>query len=206
MDRRRALPRKFALGIFAIAALGALATSSLACGSSVAYDYKREPDPRRHEYVIGPLDRLSVAVWKNQELSGEVPVRPDGIITLPLIGAVNAAGRTPTDLQGEIAKRYGEFLRAEEIVVSVGIVAVNSYSFTVTGNVEHAGVFTSANYLTAIDALAMAGGPNRFAGDRVYIVRGSPSRRIPIDIGRATSGDHPEENLVVLRGDILLVP
>ncbi len=191
--------------VWAFAAV-VMAALSFGCGSAVTYDYKREPDPRRAEYVIGPLDRISVVVWKNQELSGEFPVRPDGIITMPLIGAVNAAYRTPTEVQQEIARRYGEFLRAEEIVVSVGIVAVNSYSFTVTGNVEHAGVFTSPGYLTAIDALAMAGGPNRFAGDRFYIVRGSPSRRIPIDLGRATSGNHPEENLVVLRGDIILVP
>lgn len=182
--------------------LGVLA----ACSSSINYEYSREPDPRRAEYVIGPLDRLSVVMWKNQELSGETTVRPDGIISLPLIGAVSAAGRTPTELEKEIAKRYGEFLRAEELTVAVNIVAVNSYSFTVTGNVEHAGVFNSPGYLTAIDALAMAGGPNRFAGDRVYIVRGRPSRRIPIDIRRATSGDHPEENLVIVRGDILVVP
>lgn len=201
----RALPRKLSLVFFAVLVL-AVTSGALGCGGSFNYDYKREPDPRRSEYVIGALDHLSIVVWKNQELSGEVHVRPDGIINLPLIGAVNAAGRTPTDLQGEIARRYGEFLRAEEIVVSVGIVAVNSYSFSVTGNVEHAGVFTSRSYLTAVDALAMAGGPNRFAGDVLYIVRGPPSRRIPIDLRRATSGDHPEENLVVLRGDILVVP
>jgi polysaccharide biosynthesis/export protein len=197
MKRSRAFA--YALGA---ALLGLLA----ACSSPVSYAYNREPDPRQSEYVIGPLDRLSVVVWKNQELSGETTVRPDGIMSLPLIGAVNAAGRTPTQLEKEIAKRYGEFLRAEEIVVAVGVVAVNSYSFSVTGNVEHAGVFNSPGYLTAIDALAMAGGPNRFAGDRLYIVRGRPSRRIPIDIRRATSGDHPEENLVIVRGDIIVVP
>lgn len=201
-----ALSRKLVSRVSRVVALVSLLALSPGCGGSFNYDYKKEPDPRRNEYVIGPLDHLSIVVWKNQELSGEVHVRPDGIMNLPLIGAVNAAGRTPTNLQGEIAKRYGEFLRAEEIVVSVGIVAVNSYSFTVTGNVEHAGVFSSHSYLTAVDALAMAGGPNRFAGDVVYIVRGPPPRRIPIDLRRATSGDHPEENVVVLRGDILVVP
>lgn len=191
---------------FAFAAAFLLLAVLPACGSTPSYAYKSEPDPRQSEYIIGPLDRLSVVVWKNQELSGETTVRPDGIISLPLIGAVNAGGRTPTQLEKEVAKRYGEYLRAEEIVVAVGVVAVNSYSFTVTGNVEHSGVFNSPGYLTTIDALAMAGGPNRFAGDRVYIVRGRPSRRIPIDIGRASSGDHPEENLVIVRGDILVVP
>jgi polysaccharide biosynthesis/export protein len=203
MDLRRAPSRNLALVL--LTAL-VLASSSLACATSATWDYKHEPDPRRSEYVIGPLDQLSIVVWKNQELSGEVPVRPDGIVTLPLIGAVNAAGRTPSDLQLELARRFGEFLRAEEVVVAVGIVAVNSYSFTVTGNVEHSGVFNSRSYLTAVDALAMAGGPNRFAGDMLYILRGPPSRRIPVDLRRATSGAHPEENLVVLRGDIIVVP
>lgn len=184
-------------------ACGAL---TVGCGGSQYYDYKREPDPRTSEYLIGPLDQLGIVVWKNQELSAEVTVRPDGIITLPLIGAVKAAGRTPSDLQRELAKRYADYVRAEEVVVAVGVTAVNSYSFTVSGNVEHSGVYTSRAYVTAMDALAMAGGPNRFASDEIYLVRGTPARRIPIDIRRATSGAHPEENLVLIRGDLVVVP
>jgi polysaccharide export outer membrane protein len=176
------------------------------CGGAQSYDYKREPDPRASEYLIGPLDQLAIVVWKNQELSAEVTVRPDGILTLPLIGPVKAAGRTPSDLQRELAKRYADYVRAEEVVVSVGVTAVNSYQFTVSGNVEHSGVYTSRAYVTTVDAVAMAGGPNRFASDEIYVVRGTPSRRIPIDLRRAMSGEHPEENLVVIRGDLIVVP
>lgn len=192
----------------ALLLLGVLAAPGmLGCsGAATGYDYRREPDPRRSEYVVGPLDQLSIVVWRNQELSAEVTVRPDGIITLPLIGAVNAAGRTPSDLQKELAKRYGEFVRAEEVAVAVGVTQVNSYSFTVSGNVEHSGIYNSRTYVTALDALAMAGGPNRFASDAIYILRGTPARRIPIDLRRVTSGDHPEENLVLLRGDLIVVP
>lgn len=171
-----------------------------------SYDYRREPDPRASEYLIGPLDQLSIVVWKNPELSAEVSVRPDGIVTLPLIGAVKASGRTPSDLQKELAKRYSDFVRAEEVVVAVGVTAVNSYQFTVSGNVEHSGVFSSRSYVTAVDALAMAGGPNRFASDEFYVIRGTPVRRIPIDLRRATSGAHPEENVVLIRGDLIVVP
>lgn len=179
---------------------------ALGCGSSPTYEYAREPDPRASEYLIGPLDTLSIVVWKNQELSSEVAVRPDGIITLPLIGAVKAAGRTPSDLQRELAKRYTDYVRAEELVVSVGVTAVNSYSFTVSGNVEHPGVYSSRAYVTAVDAIAMAGGTNRFASDEIYVIRGTPARRIPIDLRRATSGAHPQENLVIIRGDLVVVP
>ena len=176
------------------------------CGArSSNYDYKHEPDPRGSEYQVGPLDTLTVSVWKNKEMSADVTVRPDGIVTLPLIGDVRAAGRTPSDLQKEIAKRYTDYVRAEEVVVSVGVLAVNSYSFTVTGNVEKAGLYNAKNYVTAVDAVSMAGGPNRFAGDSIYVLRGSPTRRIPIDLRRATSGEHPEENIVLLRGDLIVV-
>ena len=66
--------------------------------------------------------------------------------------------------------------------------------------------FGKRAYVTAVDAITMAGGQNRFAGDEVYVLRGSPQRKIPIDLKRATSGSHPEENLVVIRGDLIVVP
>jgi polysaccharide export outer membrane protein len=184
-----------------------LAMSASACGPSIPpYDYRTEPDPRTTEFTIGPLDQLSVGIWKNKELSAEVAVRPDGIITLPLIGDVQVASRTPSDVQKEIARRYSDFIRNEEIVVSVVVTAVNSYHFTVSGNVEHGGVFVSKSYVTAVEAIAMAGGPNRFAGSSMYIVRGTPVRRIPIDLTHTLAGERPEQNLYVMRGDVIVVP
>jgi polysaccharide export outer membrane protein len=182
------------------------ATLTLGCAATSTYDYRREPDPRTSEYVIGPYDELSIVVWKNQELSADVTVRPDGIVTLPLIGAIRAAGRAPSDLQRELDHRYADYVRAEASAISVAVTTVNSYQFTVSGNVEHAGVYNAKVYLTALDALAMAGGPNRFASDSFYIVRGMPARRIPIDLRRAISGEHPEENIAILRGDLIVVP
>lgn len=177
------------------------------CGaSSPPYNYKVEPDPRTSEFQIGPLDQLSVVVWKNRDLSADVTVRPDGVVTLPLIGDVHAAGRTPTELQKEIAKRLTDFIRDEELVISVGVTTVNSYQFTVMGAVERAGMYSASRYVTAVEAVAMAGGPNRFAGNEVYILRGKPPRRIPIDLRRATSSEHADENLVLLRGDVVIVP
>jgi polysaccharide export outer membrane protein len=174
--------------------------------SSPPYDYKLEPDPRGQEFQIGPLDQLSVVVWRNKELSAEVTVRPDGVVTLPLIGDVKATGRTPSELRKEITTRLADYVRDEQIVVSVGVSAVNSYHFTVLGSVEHAGLFSAKKYVTTVEAIAMAGGPNRFAGDSVYIVRGTPARRIPIDLKRATSSEHANENLIVMRGDLIIVP
>jgi polysaccharide export outer membrane protein len=191
-----------------LSAIAFVCVSSLVvgCRSYPTYDYKVEPDPRGQEFQLGPLDQLAVVVWKNKELSAEVTVRPDGVVTLPLIGDVKAAGRTTTELQQEITGRLAAYVRDEQLAVSVGVVAVNSYQFTVLGSVEHAGRFSAKNYVTTVEAIAMAGGPNRFAGDSIYIVRGTPARRIPIDLKRATSSEHANENLVVMRGDLIIVP
>lgn len=176
------------------------------CRSGPPYDYAKEPDPRGQEFQVGPLDQLQVVVWKNRDMSAEVTVRPDGIITLPLIGDVKAAGRTPSQLQQDVSKRLSDYLREEELAVSVAVTAVNSYHFTVIGAVEHAGYYTSRTYVTAVEAVAIAGGPNRFAGNEVVIIRGNPARKIPIDLRRATSSEFANENLVVLRGDVIVVP
>jgi polysaccharide biosynthesis/export protein len=184
----------------------ALLLLAMGCASTPTYDYKKEPDPRAKEYEVGPLDQLKVVVWKNQELSADVVVRPDGVVTLPLIGDVKAAGRTPTQIQKEISQRYAHFIRVEESVVSVGVSQVNSLSFTISGNVEKAGVYSVKSYVTVLEAIATAGGPNKYAGTSAYIVRGAPTRKIPIDLKRASSGEHPEENVVVIRGDLIVVP
>jgi polysaccharide export outer membrane protein len=195
------------LSRYVLSGIAGMLLTLAGCAASVPpYDYKIEPDPRAHEFQIGPLDQISVVVWKNKDMSADVTVRPDGIITLPLVGDVKAAGRTPSDLQKEITKRLGDFIRGEDIVVSVGVTAVNSYNFTVIGSVERAGLYSARTYVTAVEAVAMAGGPNRFAGNSLYIVRGSPPRRIPIDLRRATTSEHANENLVVLRGDLIVVP
>jgi polysaccharide export outer membrane protein len=184
----------------------AMLLSFTACRSVPTYDYAKEPDPRSQEWRVGPLDQISVVVWKNKELSVDVTVRPDGIITLPLIGDVRAEGHTPSELQKEIRARLGAFLKEEELTVSVGVSQINSYHFTVLGAVEHAGYFSAKTYVTTVEAVAMAGGPNRFAGHEVTIVRGNPARKIPIDLRRATSSDHANENVVILSGDLLVVP
>lgn len=177
-----------------------------ACGSTISYDYKKEPDPRNKEYEIGALDQVRVVVWKNTELSAEAAVRPDGVITLPLIGDAKAAGKTPSQLQKELAKKYEAFVKVDETAVSVSVTQINSYSFTVSGNVEKAGLYKEKPWVTVLEAIALAGGPNKYAGNEAYILRGSPQRKVPLDLKRATSGEHPEENVVVLRGDTIVIP
>src|SRR5262249_39167118 len=128
LEHGRAAARRLLVpGLFVAAAI-----SLAACRAPPpAYDYQKEPDPRRQEYVVGVTDAWRIMVWKNPELSTEARVRPDGTITLPLIGDLPAAGRTPTQLRDEVTRRLGSFIKDESTTVLVAVVEVNSYRITV---------------------------------------------------------------------------
>src|ERR1043165_5135212 len=144
-------------------------------GPASVYAEPARSDPRSRPYVIGASDVVRVTVWKDPNLSTDAAVRPDGTITLPLIGEVVASGRTAVALQKEVGDRLAAFVK--DAVVTVAVAEVNSYRFTVAGNVEHPGMFTSRYYVTVSEALALAGGPNRYASTRdVVIVRNEIGR------------------------------
>jgi polysaccharide export outer membrane protein len=176
------------------------------------YNYASEPDPIAEEYVLGPSDVLRVNVWHNTEFAGDVIIRPDGTISLPLLGDLRAAGRTPGQLRADIAARLTAFIKDDSAIVTVSVSAVNSYRFVVSGNVEHSGVFTASHYVRVTEAIALAGGPNRFANPETsVIIRPNadpklPVRRIPIDYVGILEGTHPEQNLRLLPGDTVYVP
>ncbi len=179
------------------------------CGPKVYnYPYAKEPDPRTSEYVIGVSDELSISVWKNNELSTGVVVRPDGTVTLPLVGDVTAKGLTPTQLKDAIKKKLEAFVK--DATVTVSVIQVNSYSVTVSGKVARPGVIESKRFLTVGDAIASAGGPTRFAdSESVVVVRRGPdgkTRRIPINYEELAAGRRLEQNIVLVRDDQVYVP
>ena len=180
------------------------------CGAAPqSYPYAKEPNPQLTEYVIGVADALHITVWKNSELSTASEVRPDGTITMPLVGDIKAAGLTPSRLKADIASRLRTFIREDGAFVTVAVTAVNSYRITVTGNVNQAGMFPSRQYLTVADAVSLAGGPNRFASPaKTVLIRNASgvSKRIPIDYEAIVEGRAPEQNLVLFAGDMLYVP
>lgn len=164
-------------------------------------------DPRGKPYVIGISDVVRVGVWKDESLSADAIVRPDGTITMPLVGELLAAGRTAAELQQDAARRLAAVVKDASVTVSV--VEINSYRFTVAGNVEHPGLFSARYYLTVSEALALAGGPNRYADtDEVVIVRWVDGKlvRIPINYDDILSGRSPEQDIVILAGDSVRVP
>jgi polysaccharide export outer membrane protein len=127
---------------------------------------------------------------------------------MPLVGDLQAVGKTTFQLKDEIKRRIAAYVK--DAVVTVAVKEVNSYRFTVTGNVENAGMFSSRYYVTVSEAIALAGGPNRYASsDEVVVVRvasAGRARRIPVDYDAIVAGEHPEQDIVVLSGDSVHVP
>lgn len=111
-------------------------------------------------------------------------------------------------VQDEVAQRLAAYVK--DAVVTVAVAEVNSYHFTVAGNVEHGGMFTPRYYVTVSEAIALAGGPTRFAspGDVVVIRRpdGRGMHRVPVDYDKILSGKRPDQDIVILAGDTVLVP
>jgi len=185
----------------------------VACGpKSYDYPYGKEPDPRNKELILGVGDVVGVNVWENQGVNTEATIRPDGTITMPLVGDVKAAGRTPTELREAIKSQLQNFLKlAAGNEVTVAVRSWKSYRFTLDGEVSKAGVFTSDHYVTVDDAIAMAGGLTRFAKrSDIILFRTDPKsgqiRQVPLDYDLLASGKRIDMNIYVLPGDRIYVP
>jgi polysaccharide export outer membrane protein len=195
----------FALTLIALLAFGA-------CKTVRPYDYSKEPDPRTNKrgFVIGPADQVRITVWRHGDLTTTATVRPDGIITMPLIGDIRAAGRNTKQLRDEIRSRLAKFYKDAQLTITVAVTNVVSYRFTVSGQVARPGLFASSRFVTVQEAIAMAGGPTRFAKPDLGVVvrrgRGGKTRRIPIDYPAIASGKAPKQNIVLLRGDVVHIP
>lgn len=158
-------------------------------------------------YRIGPDDLLHVVVWKNDSLSREVRVRPDGKITLPLINDVQAAGVSPNDLRDLIAKRFEKFIEVSGVTVMVK--EINSSKVSVLGQVRKPGIYPLRGDLTVLDAIALAEGFNEFAApDRMVIIRknGKETNWIRVSYRDMIQGRVPEDHLFLAAGDTLVVP
>jgi polysaccharide export outer membrane protein len=184
-----------------------------ACHASIPdYPYTKEPDPRGQELVLGVGDVVGINVWDQKDLNTDATIRPDGTITMPLIGDVRAAGETPSALKAKIKDQLGNFVKvAATNEISVAVKSWRSYRFTITGEVGKPGVYTPEQYMRVTDAVAIAGGLTRFARrDGVKILRTEPKtgavRQIPLDYDALASGQRLDMNIFVLPGDLIYVP
>ena len=160
------------------------------------------------EYRIGAGDVIRVSVWKNEDLSRTVPVRPDGMISLPLLNEVRAAGLTPTQLRNELSKKLSDYTDRPE--VSVIVEEVRSFTVSVLGEVRTPGRYELRSKATVLDAVAVAGGFSEFASrGRILILRsnkGGEVRRIAFDYNKAVAADGTNATFFVEPGDVVVVP
>lgn len=157
-------------------------------------------------YVIGPDDMLQVTVWREPSLSGSLPVRPDGMISLVLIGDLKAAGRTPMQLSADISQRLKRYI--QDPVVSVAVTADTSQRVFLVGQVGKVGPISMSPGMTPLQAISAAGGPGPYANVKhIYILRGAGDhqQRIPFNYKQALKGES-RQSLVLLPGDTIIVP
>ena len=159
-------------------------------------------------YVIGAEDILTVNVWKEPELSRQVPVRPDGMISLPLLGDVKASGFTPLQLQDALTNDFKRYVSDPQVTIIV--TQVNSLTFNVVGEVFRPGYFPLTRHMTVLDAIAMSGGFRDFAKTKkIYVLRTSADGkqvRIPFNYKNVIKGKNPQQNIDLQPGDTLVIP
>lgn len=153
-------------------------------------------------YVIGPEDILFISVWREDTLTHQYGVRPDGKITVPLIKDVQAAGLTPERLGDQLTQALGEYFTKPEITVTV--VQVNSKKYFISGEVNRTGQYPLVTPITVFDALNGAGGFRDFANKKaIIIVRGK--ERIKFNWEEVAKGKKLDQNIFVENGDTILV-
>lgn len=158
-------------------------------------------------YRVGPEDVLDISVWREDALKKEVLVRPDGGLSYPLVGEVQAAGKTVLEIRDEIARRLERFI--PDPAVSVSVVKVGSQRVYVIGKVNKPGEFPLGRYVDVLQVLSMAGGLTPFAdGNDIRVMRRDGDRQVvfPFEYGRVVRGQKLEQNVQLHAGDVVVVP
>ena len=157
-------------------------------------------------YRLAPDDAIQITVWKEPQLSGTYPVRPDGMISMPLLNDVKAAGLTPMELSNEMTEALKKFI--QQPLVTVSVVAANSQKVYVLGEVQHVGAVEMSAGMTPLQAISAAGGVTPYASEKhAYILRGPAGhqKKIPFNYKKALKGD-PNASATLVAGDTIVVP
>jgi polysaccharide export outer membrane protein len=157
--------------------------------------------------VIGEQDVLTIIVWKERELSGQVVVRPDGKITLPLVNEIKVVGMTPAQLQTVLTEKLKPFINVPQVTVEVN--QINSRKVYLIGEVMKTGIFPINSSTTVLQIIAEAGGVRDFAKRKdIYVLRnvGGKQQRYPFSYDDVIRGKKPQQNIVLQPGDMIVVP
>lgn len=204
MKMIRAAKRVFTV-ILALLAFVSMASPATAAEKKPA---NASQETQQADYIIGTQDVLEISVWKNPDLSKLVTVRPDGMISLPLIGDIKASGLTPPQLRDSIVEKLKEY--QDTAIASVIVQEVNSYRIFVLGEVMTPGTYLINRKTSVIQAIAMAGGFSQFAAkNKITLVRENGtgrSEKIHIRFDDIIGFGKRDHNLILKPGDTIFVP
>lgn len=157
-------------------------------------------------YIIGAEDNLHIAVWKEQDLTASLPVRPDGKISLPLLNDVQAAGLTPQQLADSITEKLKKFVADPRVTVVV--TQINSKRIYLVGEVGHTGAMTMLPNMTVLQALSSAGLTQFSNTKHIYILRmvNGKQEKLPVNYRKLVKGQQIENNYVLQPGDTIVIP
>ena len=158
-------------------------------------------------YLIEPGDILTISVWKEKDLESNVLVLPDGRVSFPLIGDIQASGRTVPQVRREVITRLAKFM--PDPVVTVAVKQIQGNVIYVIGNVNKPGAFVANSYLDVMQALSLAGGMTPYASDNsIKILRrvNGTETATPFKYGQVEDGEHLGQNIVLQAGDVVVVP
>ena len=191
-----------------VAAARGFGLESPAMHTSSSDDTSAATKPHDATYLIGSSDVLAITVWKEPEISRSIPVRPDGRISLPLVGEIQAAGRTPIQLEQDIATRLQTYISKPDVTVIVE--QINSEKFNILGRVIKPGSYPLSATTTVLDAIATAGGFQDFAKQSgIYILRPNAQggqSKLAFNYKQVIKGNHTEQNVRLEPHDTIIVP
>jgi polysaccharide export outer membrane protein len=178
---------------------------------------KKTPDPVQApqpaqpvpdvDYFLSPEDILEISVWKEESLTKQVVVRPDGAFSFPLVGDVQATGKTVAGIREEIKERLKQYI--PEPVVSVSLLKVTGYKIYVIGKVNKPGEYVTGRFVDVLQALALAGGVTPFAAENdIKILRRIDGKQYvrPFRYAEVRKGSNLEQNILLRSGDTVVVP
>jgi polysaccharide export outer membrane protein len=201
---------KIGLGFVLIVLAGSLWAQNIDPPAPAAATALAQSANKAHDasFIIGNDDVLAINVWKEPDVSRNIPVRSDGKISLPLVGELQAAGRTPLQLELDIATRLRTYIAAPEVTVMVQ--EIHSQKFNILGQVAKPGSYPLEVATTVLDAIAAAGGFRDFANQKgIYILRQNPGggqSRIAFNYKSVIKGKNLQQNIKLEPRDTIVVP
>jgi polysaccharide export outer membrane protein len=156
-------------------------------------------------YVLGPSDVIRVSVWKEPDLSQTAVVRPDGKISLPLVGEIAVSGNSVPEAQTIVAERLHALLTNPQVTITV--VEIHSRQVYITGEIGHPGAYLLSNSMNVLQLIASAGGLTEYAHKKgIYILRASNKQPMHFNYASVVRGKSQEQNIQLSPGDTVVIP